>query len=175
MIGGSIPTNGAPHRSRFDDFQHNLVQQATTESSDHLNRFYRYAPREFFHFSYDVLTERDIPAEAMKEGVFAETICYTRGNTPEEFFRIHLFDHPILGAVSTRTNAPALYPFLLYILTHELIHISRLSRLGLENPSAEERDCEEVTVHRLTRDVLAPVASFPLEQVADLYHLNLLP
>ncbi len=175
MIGGSNPTDSAPQRSRFDDFQRNLVHQATRESSDHLNRFYRYAPREFFHFSYDVLTERDIPVAALKKGVFAETISYTHRNTPEEFYRIHLFDHPILMAVSTRTSAPALYPFMLYILTHELIHISRLSRLALENPSDKERQLEEETVHRLTRDVLAPLGSFPLEQVADLYHLNLLP
>jgi hypothetical protein len=175
MIGGSNPTGGAPQRSRFDQFQRKLVQQATRASSDHLNRFYRYAPREFFHFSYDVLTERDLPAETLKEGIFAETISYTHGNTPEAFYRIHIFDHPILMAVSTRASAPALYPFLLYILTHELIHISRLSRLGLENPSDEERDREEATVHRLTRDVLASEGSFPLEQVADLYHLNLLP
>ncbi len=175
MNGGSPPTADAPRRSRFDEFQRRLVYQATTESSDHLNRFYRYAPREFFHFSYDVLTERDIPDGSLRQGVFAETISYTHGNTPEEFYRIHLFDHPILEAVSTRTNAPALYPFLLYILTHELIHISRLSRLGLENPTDEERAREEKTVHRLTRNVLAPQSSFPLEQVADLYHLNLLP
>ncbi len=175
MNGGSNPTTGARQRSRFDDFQCRLVHQATTESSNHLNRFYRYAPREFFHFSYDALTEQDIPADALRDGVFAETFSYTHGDTPEEFYRIHLFDHPILMAVSTRSNAPALYPFLLYILTHELIHISRLSRLGLENPSDEEREREEETVHRLTRDVLAPESSLPLEQVADLYHLNLLP
>ncbi len=175
MNGGSNPTTDARRRSRFDEFQHRLVHQATTESSAHLNRFYRYAPREFFNFSYDVLTEQDIPPTSLKDGVFAETISYTHGSTPKDFYRIHLFDHSILLAVATRTNAPALYPFLLYILTHELIHISRLSRLGLENPSDEERECEEETVHRLTRDVLAPESSFPLEQVADLYHLNLLP
>jgi hypothetical protein len=175
MSGGSNPTTDARRRSRFDEFQRRLVHQATTESSVHLNRFYRYAPREFFNFSYDVLTERDIPPSSFKEDVFAETISYTHGSTPKDFYRIHLFDHPILVAVSTRTNAPALYPFLLYILTHELIHISRLSRLGLENPTEEERVREEETVHRLTRDVLAPESSFPLEQVADLYHLNLLP
>lgn len=175
MIGGSNPTDGATHRSRFDDFQRRLVHQATEQSTELLNRFYRYSPREFFHFSYDVLTERNIPEEELKAGVFAETISYSHGNTPEEFYRIHLFDHPILEAVSSRRKAPALYPFLLYILTHELIHISRLSRLGLENPSDEERVREEETVHRLTRDVLTPEDSFPLEQVADLYHLNLLP
>jgi hypothetical protein len=175
MIGGSIPTDGTQARSRFDEFQRRLVDQATRQSSDYLNRFYRYAPREFFHFSYDVLTEQDIPAESLRKRIFAETISYTRGGAPEEFYRIHLFDHPILEAVSSRKSAPSLYPFLLYILTHELIHISRLSRLGLENPTDEERASEEETVHRLTRDVLAPEDSFPLEQVADLYHHHLLP
>ena len=160
---------------QFDAFQHRLVDQALRESSDHLSRFYRISPREFFHFSYDVLTERDIPAEALREGVFAETICYTRDDVPEDFYRIHLFDHQILEALATRPNAPALYPFLLYILTHELIHISRLSRVELQDPTEEERAREEERVHRLTRDVLSPDASLPLGQVADLYHLNLLP
>ncbi len=161
--------------TRFDEFQRRLVAQATQQSTDHLNRFYRYSPREFFHFSYDVLTECDIPEESQRRGVFAETFSYTRGDAPEAFYRIHIFDRQILAAVSSRRDAPALYPFLLYILTHELIHISRLSRLSLENPSEEERAREEDIVHRLTRDVLAPEASFPLQQVADLYHLNLLP
>jgi len=163
------------NRRLFDDFQHRLVDQAVRESSEHLTRFYRIAPREFFHFSYDLVTERDIPAESLRDRVFAETISYTHGAADKDFYRIHLFDHPILEAVSRRPDAPALYPFLLYILTHELIHISRLSRLDLDDPSAEERALEEETVHRLTRDVLAPETSVTLDKVADLYHLNLLP
>jgi len=161
--------------TQFDAFQHRLVNQALQESSDHLSRFYRIAPREFFHFSYDVLTERDIPPDLRRESVFAETISYTRREVSDAFYRIHLFDHQILEAVSTRRGGPALYPFLIYILTHELIHISRLSRMELHDPTEEERAREEETVHRLTRDVLSPDASLPLQQVADLYHLNLLP
>lgn len=174
MRGMDTPPASA-HRRLFDDFQHRLVEQAVRESSEHLTRFYRIAPREFFHFSYDVLTEKDIPADARLDGVFAETLSYTHRDTDRDFYRIHLFDHPILEALSRRPDAPALYPFLLYILTHELIHISRLSRLDLENPTDEERALEEETVHRLTRDVLAPETSVPLDKVADLYHLNLLP
>ena len=164
-------TPGGPSRprDRFDPFQLRLVGEATGDSHRHLARFYRYAPREFFHFSYEVATEEDILPEQLKTGVFAEILSYQRPDWPRDFFRVHLFDHPILGALGSRSEVPALYPFVLYILTHELIHVSRLSRIDLQDALPAERRREEETVHRLTREVLAPAASPGLRQVTELY------
>jgi len=177
--GGRRPGTTNPPQTvsctRFDSFQQRLVRQATGNSSYYLNRFYRYSPREFFHFSYDVATEDEIPPEQLKTSVFAETLSYRRENHPQDFFRVNLCDHAILEAVRTRKNALALYPFLLYILTHELIHISRLSRLDLGEITPEKRREEEKTVHRLTREILAPASSYFLRRVEDLYHQDLLP
>jgi hypothetical protein len=52
----------------------------------------------------------------------------------------------------------ALFPFILYIITHELIHIVRFSKF-LQNfdASAEERMAEEKRVHKFTHDILNPV------------------
>lgn len=169
--GRSPTAPGGPSRSRdrFDPFQLRLVGEATGDSHRHLARFYQYAPREFFHFSYEVATEEDIHPEQLKTGVFAETLSYQRPDWPRDFFRVHLFDHPILGALGSRSELPALYPFILYILTHELIHVSRLPRIDLDSALPADRLREEETVHRLTREVLAPAASPGLRQVAELY------
>jgi hypothetical protein len=64
-----------------------------------------------------------------------------------------------------------LFPFSLYIITHELIHIVRFSKF-LQNfeASAQERMDEEKRVHQRTHEILKPVQIDGLQNVLDFYN-----
>jgi hypothetical protein len=72
-----------------------------------------------------------------------------------DFYRVCLQDHNILKA--HRGRDLALFPLLLYIVTHELVHIVRFSQfLALFEASEPQRLAEEQRVHRLTHRILEP-------------------
>jgi hypothetical protein len=86
-----------------------------------------------------------------------------------DFYRVCLQDHNILKTLALRQDLK-LFPFLCYILTHELVHIVRFSRFEARfETSAEETRREEERVHHLTWDILAPLRSLDLGPVIK-YH-----
>ena len=165
-----------PEYPQFDLHQLGLVTRAIRQGERLVAGHYRIPMLPSKHYPYEVVTLTDLQGPERAESAFAHLVVYerVRPSETEHLYRICLQDDIILRRVVGEGDA-WLQALLVYILTHELIHISRLSRLDLENPTDEERALEEETVHRLTRDVLAPETSVPLDKVADLYHLNLLP
>ena len=74
-----------------------------------------------------------------------------------------------LKALTSRSDLK-LFPFLCYILTHELVHIVRFSQFeALFETSVQERREEEDRVHRLTWKILAPLNSLDLGPVMQYY------
>jgi hypothetical protein len=68
----------------------------------------------------------------------------------------------------------SLFPLLLYIVTHELVHIVRFSQfLALYETPEEQKDEEEERVHRLTQNILGPLKVRDLPPVIKYYNENL--
>jgi hypothetical protein len=64
-----------------------------------------------------------------------------------------------------------LFPFSLYIITHELIHIVRFSKfLQSFDASSEERMAEEKRVHHRTHDILHLAQIEGLLKVLEFYN-----
>ena len=74
-----------------------------------------------------------------------------------DFYRVCLQDHNILKTLKNGHDL-RLFPLLLYIVTHELVHIVRFSQfLALFETPEEHKHEEERRVHRLTQNILAPL------------------
>ena len=110
---------------------------------------------------YDIKTLADLRPEEIVYGPFAQIIRYV-GHKPEsvlgsshyDFYKICLQDHAILSA-HRRAEDLSLFPFLLYILCHELIHVIRFATFQQSfEASAEEKIIEEARVHRRTQEIL---------------------
>lgn len=157
------------------------VRRARAEAEALVGEFYVLAPREWERMTYEVRTLNELAPEEISDQAFAQVLCYdfTRriGSTivdRRDLYRICLQDHRILQALSgSRPAAPksdnlALEPFLLYLLTHELIHVvrftQRLQRLDL---APALRPQEEMNVEQTTRHILAPVADRALHRVLE--------
>lgn len=86
-----------------------------------------------------------------------------------DFYFICLQDHLILRALKRDKNL-SLLPFLVYIFTHELVHIVRFCNFSRRfNATSKERAEEEEIVHSLTFDILKKFTMADLDYVLDSY------
>jgi len=118
--------------------------------------------------AYDVLTLDELKPEEIDDEALAVLHRYEReerGAAPRSFFRICLQDHNFLDALE-REGDIAFEDLLLFVLTHELVHIVRFgSFLQIFGAPEEERLAEEQAVHETTRAILTRLGRGSLERV----------
>ncbi len=126
-----------------------------------VSNHYKLSASQWLRRKYDVKTAADLITHEVVEGPFAQVIRYEGrlSNDPLisgnfDFYKICLQDHTILKPLANTPDL-ALFPFTLYIVTHELIHIVRFSQF-LQNfeASDDERLAEEKRVHDKTHEIL---------------------
>jgi hypothetical protein len=114
---------------------------------------------------YDLLTRQDkewgpLPDAALAGVQLMQRRTPCRGDF-RAFYRIQLNDPTILSAARRDNLAPHLYPFLVYIITHEMVHLVRLSTI-LDDPSVLppfDAD-EEWRVLRISNQILVGSSEF---------------
>ncbi len=114
-------------------------------------------------FPYDLQTLANLNSQEKTRKALAQVCKYESSETApplkrrtKEFYRICLQDDKILNTVWAETSSLALLkPLLLYVVTHELIHVIRFSvepqRFFLQ---PEDKMVEEKDVHRMTYELL---------------------
>lgn len=167
----------APGDSRiFGPEEIRTVNLSVAMAEELVSNFYKMSASEWLHPKYDVKTRTDLTQDEIVHGPFAQVIRYegqlkdtSLGSTSYDFYKICLQDHAILSALDLEP-ALKLFPFILYIITHELIHIVRFSKfLQSFDASAGERMEEEKRVHKYTHDILSPVRMDGVWFVLDFY------
>lgn len=161
---------------KFNPKQIASVNNAVALAEELVSNFYKLSAAQWLHQRYDVKTAADLlPAENVS-GPFAQIILYkgqrrdtSLGSATYDFYKICLQDHAILSAL-VKFDHLNLLPFILYIITHELIHIVRFSKfLQHFNATAEEKIAEEIRVHEKTHEILKPVHVTGLPDVLEFY------
>ncbi|MBP1622942.1 MAG: hypothetical protein H6Q07_962, partial [Acidobacteria bacterium] len=81
---------------------------------------------------------------------------------PFDFYRIELNDRSILAAARREKLIRNLYPFLVYILTHEMVHMVRLNSIldDRANTQAHPDESEEQRVQYISRRILNGSSDF---------------
>ena len=158
----------------FNTTEKKIIYSALAEAAEYLSEFYCFSPREWFNYCYDLKTELEANLDNCSRNAFAEVMQYTPtlkdlSPFPKERYQICLFDPKIL---KTLWRYPDLefYPFMIYILTHELIHIARFCQDFHPFECDEESlQREEQKVSRLTQQVLDVKKSESLSKISSLY------
>ncbi len=141
-----------------------------------VSNYYKLSTSQWSGRRFDVKTAAELSRSELIDGPFAQVIRYEgrSSRTPLnsdsfDFYKVCLQDHTILDTVM-HTPELELFPFTLYIVTHELIHIVRFS-LFLQNfeASDEERLAEEKRVHDETHRILCPLRIDGLASVLHYY------
>ncbi len=112
--------------------------------------------RDFRSLQYEVFTERDLLFFPLPDSALAGLVrAETRALLPRqrrEFYWLLLSEQKIISLAEGRDFLRAL---LLYIFTHELVHMVRFLRFAAGFwMSAEDRFEEERRVHALAREIL---------------------
>lgn len=166
---------GADMRQNFfDTSQLSIVNQAVTISEDVVSDNFNLTISAWKRYRYEIQTLKDLTGQEVSSDIFAQILRYSRPGPPEglrrnDFYRICLQDHNIIEAVE-RDSTLNLLPLLIYIVTHELVHIVRFYQF-LQNYDApeKEREAEETRVHQLTYNMLKAIRLEDLPVILDFY------
>ncbi len=161
---------------RFRGSELKIVNEAVAIAEEVTSNAYRMSSAEWRSRRYDIKTLAGLAPEEVVYGPFAQIIRYV-GRKPEtwlsssdyDFYKICLQDHAILAALK-KTPALQLFAFILYIVTHELIHIVRFAKfLQAFDASETEKVREEARVHEKTQAILKTAQISGMEAVFDFY------
>ncbi len=148
---------------QFSQAQRELAIRAVDEAEERTARYYCIPP--FRWEQYDLLTRQDHEWEPVPDDVLAQ-VKYLQRLTQKlgglhAFYRIQLNDPAILAVASRENLGSHFYPFLVYILTHEMIHLVRLSSI-LEAPAelTPFDESEEQRVRRISQQILTGSREF---------------
>jgi hypothetical protein len=147
---------------KFSLPQRSLVFKAQKEAEERTTGYYCIPPFRWEKLHYDLLTREDHGWESIPDPMLARVRLLQGTGTKKsfDFYRIELNDPSILTA-ATRENlleTPDLYSFLVYILTHEMVHLVRLSTILDKHPhplagcDTEEEIRVQDVAHRILSD-----------------------
>lgn len=151
-----IPDKGV---LQFSTPQRSLVIRALDEAEERTSGYYCIPPFRWEQLRFDLLTRADHGWEPLPETMLAQ-VRHLQGincKSPFDFYRIELDDHSILTAADRENLTSQLYAFFVYILTHEMVHLVRLSTI-LENGLHSLISCnesEETRVQHISRRILS--------------------
>ncbi len=147
---------------QFSSGQRNLAIRALDEAEERTLQYYCIPPHRWQHLNYDMVTSKDREWEPLPEDALAQLqlLCpaQTTRKAAGDFYRIQLNDPSILFAAHRERLVQQLYPFLVYILTHEMVHLVRLSMIlaGEQelqlSPDLEESRVQGISFRILSRD-----------------------
>jgi hypothetical protein len=166
----------------FNATQIKTIKTSTRIAEEMVSNHYKLSSGLWLKRKYDILTLEDLLPDEIVHGPFAQIVYYkgqpkdsTLESKSYDFYKICLQDHAILSATS-RFPEIQLFPFSLYIIIHELIHVVRFSKF-LQNfhASDEEKMAEEKRVHENTVHVLKNAKFDGLPEVFNFYHQWIIP
>ena len=152
------------------------IDQAVRMAEELVSNHYKMSANEWLRPKYDIKTMAHLADDEIVQGPFAQIIRYkgqpknkTLGSSAFDFYKICLQDHAILDTLKRESDLE-LFPFALYIITHELIHIVRFAKFvqGFE-ATADEKMEEERRVHAYTHDILQVLQIPGIPPVLDFY------
>jgi len=138
--------------------------------------FYKFSFGQWKRHHYDVKTLPVLKDEEIISHAFALLNKGTRVITnfesrsrKRDFYFICLQDHQILKALRRDQNL-SLLPLLVYIFTHELVHIVRFCNFSQRfDISGERREKEERIVHSATFEILKDLPLSRMDYVLESY------
>jgi len=171
-------------KKHFSPAEISFINKTFSQAEKLAEKYFHFSPEDWKTHRYDVKTLARLEDYEVHDRAFAHLCKYyyeSEGGVDNEkdfhFYRICLQDNRILNAVERGSSFIKLIPLMLYIATHELIHVVRFNRgEGDFDAPVEEKIKEEEKVHSITRNILQPIADNNLNLVldcfSDQYHIG---
>ena len=162
----------------FEGKDINTVNEALAIAEDKTGDFYKFSFGQWKRHHYDVKTQLSLEKHEIVPDTFAilsKGMRFTNGydskTKKRDYYFICLQDHHILKALK-RDRKLRLFPLLVYIFTHELVHVVRFCNfLQRFEISDKDKEIEESIVHETTfgilHDLFLPKLDYILESYQD--------
>ncbi len=159
-------------RPVFDQDQREQLQRAAEVSEDAVADHFHLSSSHWERHGLELVSGADLALDEVAAGAFAQVLCYQvhhGGVRPHDLYRVCVQDHNILAALALEPT-DILFPLLVYVLTHELIHVVRFTQYQQLYAADEgRREAEETRVHLVTHDLLKERRLKNLELVLACY------
>ncbi len=160
----------------FKNEELNTVSEALAIAEDKTGDFYKFSFGQWKRYHYDVKTLSILNSKEIIPHAFALLNKCSRGisgfeskTKKRDFYIICIQDHQILRALKRDKNI-GLLPLLVYILTHELVHVVRFCNFSQRfEISGEVRGREERIVHGTTFRILKDLSLSKLDYILESY------
>ncbi len=165
-----------PQHPKFSPEQITEVSRAVATAEHLVSDYYKLSATQMRQLNYDVKTAADLGGHEIVEDHFAQIVRYRAQKAEsllktetDDFYKICLQDHSIIQVIRDFENI-WLYPFLLYIICHELVHVVRFRRFQQQfSVPDEQKRSEEIRVHRITHEILAGQQTAGMDSVFGFY------
>jgi hypothetical protein len=152
------------------------VGDALEIAEDRIANFYKFSLGQWKRHHYDIRTMANSCFDHITPYAFAllnKCARVIEGHESKtrnrDFYLIHLQDHHILKALG-RDHHLKLLPLLVYVFTHELIHIVRFCNFSQRfEISGKGRESEERLVHTTTYEILRDLSLPSMEYILESY------
>ena len=152
------------------------VGEALDIAEDMTGNFYKFSLKQWKRHRFDVKTLSSLDGKEITNQAFAMLHKGERDFSRSEYwprsrdsYIICLQDHQILNALR-RDKQLGLLPILVYVFTHELIHIVRFCNFSQRfDVSEKDKDKEEQIVHAQTYELLGDLTLPNLDYVLASY------
>ena len=163
----------------FKDDNIDTISEALLIAEDKIGDYYKFSSEQWRRHQYDVKTLMTLEENEITSFAFALLNKRSRAlqgfdssTKKRDFYFICLQDHLILNALRRDKNL-TLLPLLVYIFTHELVHIVRFCNfLQRYEVTGKTREDEEQVVHDTTFDILKQASLRNMEYILDLYKMH---
>ena len=160
----------------FDSQEILTVSKALEIAEEKIGDYYQFSSGQWRRHRFDVKTLTDLRDYEITPNAFALlNKCsraidgYESKTRSRDFYFICLQDHRILWALK-RDRQIELLPLLVYILTHELVHIVRFCNFSQRfEILGTDRDKEERIVHATTYEILRDLCLKNMDYLLDSY------
>jgi hypothetical protein len=160
----------------FSSEEIRIVNDSVVVAEELVSNAYKLSASQLLRLNYDVKTLVDLTDQEIVDDHFAQILRFTEKKKNDlldasikDFYKICLQDHSIINVLKQYKKLD-LFAFMLYIVSHELIHIIRFRRFlqHFDAPLSEKND-EEIRVHAKTHDILFKVKIDNLKPVLKFY------
>lgn len=148
----------------FTGSDRSTIKRAGVLAETLTERYFDLPKDDWKRYPYGILTRKEVGRALYQADVFASVITFSNPTKTDSAdgdrnYGIILQDPNILRAL-LRSHQHDLWTLGLFVLTHELIHIVRFRRYGVDFfASAHDRDREEHVVQGITGEVLKGVTN----------------
>jgi hypothetical protein len=155
------------------------VGEALDIAEDRTGDFFKFSSGQWKRHRYDVKTLSQLATDEVVPDVFAllkksnpKEVRVEPRSRSRDFYFICLQDHRILKAVKRDRNL-GLLPLLVYVFTHELVHIVRFCNFSQRfEVSTKDRQKEERVVHSTTYEILKELSLPRLDYILNSYETH---